>query len=154
MTGWFEAGVMISYLNLAKSKDYRGGVSFARTFGASLTAESPGWFHETTGDAVFVSHFQDDLLFYSQNRTGYTAIFGEYRVQPFWGDNITMDVKRQYWANDIETGPGVRLRAQWMPPSMWVTLGAVHGVYLINKGNPRGPNFNDFHAGIWYAFTK
>jgi tetratricopeptide (TPR) repeat protein len=152
--GWFEAGIMISYLNASRSPDYRGGVTYSHTWGKSLAAESAGWFQETTDDAVFVSHFQDDALFYSQNRSGYTVISGENRLQPFWSENITTDVKRQYWANSIETGPGVRFRNSWMPPSMWVSFGAVHGVYLVNAGNPRGPNFNDFRAGIWYAFTK
>jgi hypothetical protein len=27
-------------------------------------------------------------------------------------------------------------------------------VYLTNNKNPRGPNFNDFRVGVWYAFTK
>jgi hypothetical protein len=152
--GWFEAGVMISYLNLSRSPDYRGGITYAHTLGASLAAEKPGWFQETTDDSVFVSHFQDDLLFYSQNRSGYTVVFGGNRVQPFWGNNINMDVKRQYWANTVETGPGVRFRSAWMPPSMWVTLAAVRGIYLVNTDNPRRPNFNDFRAGVWYAFTK
>jgi hypothetical protein len=40
------------------------------------------------------------------------------------------------------------------PPSLAFTIVAVRGVYLINEGNPRRPNFNDFRAGVWYAFTK
>jgi len=151
---WFEAGVMVSYLNATRWPDYRGGISFARTWGASLLAEAPGWFHESTGDAVFVSHFAGDTLFYSQNRTGYTAILGANRVQPFWGNNITVDVQRQYWANTVETGPGLRFRHARMPASMWITLAAVRGVYLINTGNPRRPNYNDFRLGVWYAFTR
>jgi tetratricopeptide (TPR) repeat protein len=152
--GWFEGGMMVSYLNLSHSPDFRGGVSYSRTWGASLVAEAPGWFHDTTGDGVYVSHFQNDVLFYSQNRSGYTAILGDFRVQPFWGNNITVDVKRQYWANSAETGPGVRFRSAQMPPPMWVTVSAVRGVYLVNEGNPRRPNFNDFRVGVWYAFTK
>lgn len=152
--GWFEAGAMVSYLNFAKSSDYRGGISFARTRGASLSAESPGWFFETIDDSVFVSHFQNDLLFYSQNRAGYTFSPGPSAIQPFWGNNITMDVNRQYWANYAETGPGVRIRSPWMPPSMWVNLNFMRGIYLTNAGNPGRPNFNDFRAGVWYAFTK
>ena len=151
---WFEAGVMVSYLNGNRWPDSRGGVSWARTWGASLIAEAPGWFHESTDDGVFVSHFADDTLFYSQNRTGYTAIVGENRLQPFWGNNFNVDVKHQYWANTFETGPGVRFRNSRMPPSMWMTLAAVHGVYLVNTGNPRGPNYNDFRVGVWYAFTR
>jgi hypothetical protein len=151
---WFEAGVMVSYLNANHWPDYRGGVSYAHTWGASLIAEAPGWFHESTNDGVFISHFADDTLFYSQNRTGYTAILGSSRVQPFWGNNINVDVQHQYWANTFETGPGVRYRHSRMPASMWITFAAVHGVYLTNTGNPRGPNYNDFRIGAWYAFTR
>jgi hypothetical protein len=152
--GWFEAGEMMSYLKVAMTPDYRGGISWARTWGESLAAEKPGWFHETTADAVFVSHFDNDLMFYTQNRDGYTAAIGESHVQPFWGNNITTDMKRQYWANTFETGPGVRFRLAAMPASMWVTVAMVRGIYLTNLGNPRGPNFNDFRAGVWYAFTR
>ena len=63
-------------------------------------------------------------------------------------------MKRQYWANFVETGPGVRLRLPFMPKSMSLTLSVVRGVYLVNEGNPRRPNFNDLRAGVWYAFTK
>ncbi len=152
--GWFEAGEMIRYLNGSSTPDYRGGVSWARTWGESLAAEKPGWFHETTADAVYVSHFDNDQLFYTQNRDGYTAAFGESRVQPFWANNITMDLKRQYWANSFETGPGVRFRYAAMPASMWVTVAAVRGIFLTNLGNVGKPNFNDFRIGVWYAVTR
>ena len=29
----------------------------------------------------------------------------------------------------------------------------LRGAYLVNSGNPRGPNFNDIRAGVWYAFS-
>jgi Tfp pilus assembly protein PilF len=152
--GWFEAGAMVSYLNLSHSPDYRGGLSFARTRGASLSAEASGRFLETTDDGVFVSHFQNDLLFYSQNRAGYTQVVGAWRLQPYWGGNLTLDRSGQYWANFAETGPGVRLRSGSMPPSMWFNLSAMRGIYVINTGNPGRPNFNDFRVGVWYAFTR
>jgi hypothetical protein len=41
-----------------------------------------------------------------------------------------------------------------MPQSMYVTANALRGAYLVNLGNPRGPNFNDFRVGVWYAFTR
>ena len=153
-TGWFEAGEMFGYLHLTHYQDYRGGVSYARTIGASLASESGGWFFETTDDEVFVSHFQNDLLTYSQNKVGYTADLSGVKTQTFWSNNITIDVNRQYWANFVETGPGFRFRLASMPKSMSVTLNAIRGAYLVNQGNPHGPNFNDFRAGVWYAFTK
>jgi hypothetical protein len=33
------------------------------------------------------------------------------------------------------------------------SINLLRGAYLINQGNPRGPNFNDFRIGVWYAFT-
>ncbi|HWE50273.1 MAG TPA: tetratricopeptide repeat protein [Bryobacteraceae bacterium] len=153
-TAWFEAGEMFGYLHLTHNQDYRGGISYARTVGASLGAERGGWFFETVDDEVFVSHFLNDLMTYSQNKAGYAAESGGVKMQTFWSSNITFDVKRQYWANFAETGPGFRFRLPGMPASMSVTLNAVRGAYLVNRGNPRGPNFNDFRAGVWYAFTK
>ena len=151
---WFEAGGMFGYLKPLHEKDFRGGITWTRTFGKSIAAESPGWFFETTGDSVFVSHFQNDLVNYSQNRAGYTATLGPLKTQVFWNANLTFDVKHQYWATFAETGPGFRFHHPAMPPNMSVTISAIRGVYLINESNPGRPNFNDLRAGIWYAFTK
>lgn len=76
------------------------------------------------------------------------------KAQAFWGNNVTFDVKRQYWASYFETGPGVRVHLPNTPPSLAFTVALLHGVYLINEGNPRRPNYNDLRASIWYAFTK
>jgi Flp pilus assembly protein TadD len=157
--GWFEVGSSIGYLTGIPSKDIRGGVSYSRTYGTSIAAEHSGWFLETLADSVFISRFDDDLINYSQNRIGYSSSFlkglgGGIKVQPFWSSNLTFDVKRQYWANFVETGPGFRFHPPGTPPSLAITIGVVHGIYLINEGNPHGPNFNDFRAGVWYAFTK
>jgi tetratricopeptide (TPR) repeat protein len=152
--GWFEAGTSVGYLTGVPSKDFRGGVSYSRTYGASMAAEHSGWFLETLADSVFISRFNDDLLNYSQNRVGFTSTVGDFKVQPFWGNNITVDVKRQYWANFVETGPGLRFRPPGAPASLWVTVSMVRGIYLVNENNPRRPNYDDFRAGVWYAFTK
>ena len=152
--GWFEAGTSIGYLTGIPSRDARGGVSYSKTIGVSLAAEHSGWFLETTADSVFVSRFDDDLLNYSQNRFGFTSTLGAFRIQPFWSSNITFDVKREYWANFAETGPGFRFRPPGVPHSLWISLAMVRGVYLINADNPHRPNYDDFRAGIWYAFTK
>jgi len=153
-TGWFEAGSSMSYLNGTHSADYRGGVSFAKTIGTSIAAEHSGWFVETLGDSVYVSRFGNDLLNYTQNKIGFTSSVGGFKVQTFWSDNLTFDVKRQYWANFIETGPGFRFHPPHTPRSLAITVGLVRGVYLINEDNPRRPNFVDFRVGIWYAITK
>ena len=142
------------YLNGYRWRDFRGGVSYSKTKGASLAADRSGLFFETTDDAVYISHFDYDEINDTQNKFGYTSVIGGIKIQSFWGVNVTMDMRREYWANFGETGPGVRFRLPFMPPSMSVTLNAVRGVYLVNEGNPRRPNFNDFRAGVWYAFTK
>ncbi len=152
--GWFEAGSSMSYLNGSRSADYRGGVSYSRTIGKSIAAEGSGWFLETLGDSAFISRFDNDLLNYSQSRVGFTSSLGGFKVQTFWSNNITFDVKKQYWANFAETGPGFRFHPPSTPPSLAVTLGVVRGVYLRNAGIPHGPNFYDFRAGVWYAITK
>ena len=153
--GWAEAGVAVSYLrrtdqtNLMRP-DYRGGVSFSRARGSLLGAETPGWFYENHEDGVFVSRFNNTLLLYTQNKMGYTRG----GVQFYWKANLTSDAKQQHWANFAETGPGLRFRWAKLPPTMAVSVDLVRGVYTINKGNPRRPNFFDVRAGVWYAFTK
>ena len=160
-TGWFEAGEAIKYISERKDvgamiPDYRGGISYSKGFGHLLNG-SHGWFGETTGDAVFVSRFQNDTLFYSQSRAGYTFAPSEsvgFQGQLYWIGNATADRERQYWANFLETGPGVRFRLDSMPKSMQFSVSFVRGAYTINEGNPRGPNYFDFRAGFWYAFTR
>jgi len=152
--GWAEAGTAISYLYGTRWRDYRGGVNYAKTIGRSIAAEHSGRFFETTADSVFISHFDNDVVNYSQNKLGYTNVFGDIKMQTFWTANATFDLNRQYWATFVETGPGFRFHIPFMPPSMNVTLNGVRGVYLVNEGNPRRPNFYDFRAGVWYALTK
>jgi tetratricopeptide (TPR) repeat protein len=154
VTSWFEAGAGMSYLGGSHSSDYRGGVSFSRTFGTSIAAEHSGWFAETLADSVFVSRFDHDLINYSQNRAGFTSSLGAFKLQSYWSADLTLDVKSEYWANFFETGPGVRFHPPGSPRSLAITIGGFRGVYLHNEDNPRGPNFFDFRAGIWYALTK
>jgi Tfp pilus assembly protein PilF len=154
VTGWFEAGISNSYLHGTHLPDYRGGGSYAKTFGASMAAEHSGWFVETLGDSVFVSRFDNDLMNYSKDRIGFTSALGGFRVQTFWSGNLTFDVKKQYWANFAETGPGFRFHPPRTPASLAITLEGVRGAYLTNVSNPRGPNFYDFRVGIWYALTR
>jgi len=51
-------------------------------------------------------------------------------------------------------GPGFRVHPPGAPAPMWFNVSVTRGVYLVNEGNPRRPNFNDVRLGIWYAFTK
>jgi Flp pilus assembly protein TadD len=161
MFGWFEAGEAIRYRDRQDVgfivPDYRGGLSYSRGFGHLLSGSGQGYFAETGNDAVFLSRFANDTLFYSQNRTGYTFRAPEnwhgFQAQLYWNWNATVDVKRQYWANYVETGPGVRLRVPSFPQHMLLSVSALRGSYLVNEGNPRGPVFTDIRAGVWYAFT-
>jgi tetratricopeptide (TPR) repeat protein len=161
--GWFEAGEMLRYSPSPGDAgrlvpDYRGGVSFTKGIGGVLARGAHGLFAETNDDGIFVSRFDKDTLLYSQNRAGYTLRstegWGGVHAQVYWNGNATVDVLRQYWANYVETGPGVRFRfEEWRVPLRF-SIDAVRGAYLINQGNPRGPNFSDVRVGVWYAFTK
>lgn len=155
LMAWGEAGMAVSYLrrsdqNSRTRPDYRGGVSYTRARGHLLGAEVPGWFFENHEDGVFVSRFNNTLLFYTQNKIGYTRG----GVQFYWNLNLTTDARRQYWANFAEAGPGLRLRWAKLPPAMAISLDFVRGIYTINQGNPRRPNYYDVRAGVWYAITR
>ena len=150
--GWFEAGEALQFLPVltstsAATPDYRGGVSFTRGIARRH------WFAETNDDLVYVHRFDNDTLFYSQNRFGHDLPGARVRTQVYWNWNTTLDVKREYWANFVETGPGVRFHPRWAPPSLLISINALRGFYLITNGNPHPPIFNDVRVGVWYAFT-
>jgi hypothetical protein len=106
-----------------------------------------GVYAETNDDLVYVRRFDKDTLVYSQNRTGYTF---RQHTQMYWNWNLTTDVKRQYWANSLEAGPGVRLRVG----AILFSVDTLRGAYLVNAGNPHAPFYNDLRIGAWYAFTR
>jgi Flp pilus assembly protein TadD len=160
-TLWGEAGEAVKYLTKrtdvgAMIPDYRGGVAYAKGFGHLMNGEK-GFFAETNADGIFVSRFQNDMLFYSQNRGGYTFAptesFGGFQGQAYLNFNGTVDRLSQYWANFVESGPGFRFRVQALPKGMLFSMNFMRGVYTINAGNPRRPNFYDVRVGFWYAFT-
>lgn len=166
LTLWFEAGEQIRYRLSASdletntsflSPDERGGASYAKGLGHLLARGSHGWYAETNDDLIYVRRFDNDTLLYTQNRTGYTlrqpeTALGGVHAQVYWNWNAATDVKRQYWANTIETGPGVRFQFPGLP--FLFSVNAIRGAYLVNAGNPRGPVFNDLRVGVWYAFTR
>src|ERR1035441_3223379 len=98
LTGWFEAGSAMSYITGHMLPDYRGGASGQW----HRLPESAGWFVDTSLDALFISRFDDDFLVYGQSRMGYAL--SRY-TQLYWNANIPGDIKRQYWADFVETGP-------------------------------------------------
>jgi tetratricopeptide (TPR) repeat protein len=152
--GWFEAGVATSYLNGKRWSDYRGGVSWARTHGAALNGERPGWFLETTVDGVYISHFANDAIFYGQARAGYTFRLPGAGAQIFARQNLTLDARGQYWANFSETGPGFRVHPAWLPAPLWIGVEALRGAYLRGTDLNGEAGFHDVRLGVWYAFTK
>lgn len=151
---WAEAGSSMGYLTGHLLPDYRGGLTWSRSGGTGILAKERGLFWETNEDLIYVSRFDLDTLGYTQSRIGYTPATTPLQTQWFWNFNATTDLKRQYWANFFELGPGVRFHWTGTPAALTFSASALRGVYLINQGNPRRPNFNDVRLGFWYAFTR
>jgi tetratricopeptide (TPR) repeat protein len=168
LTGWVEAGESIRYLNLknvgAAVPDYRGGLNVAKGFGSLLGSNKAGFYYETTGDAIYVSSFNKDWLFYSQNRAGRTIPIGEgNKLQLLFNANLVQDAQRQPWANIFEYGPGLRFRPHWFPPNVYFSTDFLLGIRLLQQWDPaksteRYPfypaHYNDIRIGFWYALTK
>jgi hypothetical protein len=138
ITLWGEAGSAVSYLKGHMVPDYRGGLSGSRTF----RREASGWSATASLDALYISRFDHDFLLYAQSRAGYLFLN--------WNANLTLDARRQDWANFVETGPGLRIP---LPQSMYMTFNALRGRYLIDNPGRRA-TFNDFRAGLWYAISR
>jgi Tfp pilus assembly protein PilF len=159
LLGWAEAGVAVSYLARKDGTsrtlpDYRGGVAFARRWGAALGGESNGAFFEHTLDGVYVHRFNQTLLVNTQNRAGYRLAAGALQLQLGWNFNFNADPKGQSWANFAETGPGLRFRFSVLPAAMHFTADALRGAYTVEEGGVRRPDFTDLRIGLWYAFTR
>ena len=140
LMGWAEAGNASGYRTGKHLPDYRGGVTVSRRFGRKL-------FHSISGDAVFVSRFNNDTLFYLQNRTGLRL--GS-RFECFWNNNLTRDVRGEGWANFAETGPGFAFR---LPGQGVLSLSTLRGAYTKPQEGVRHANYFDLRAGLWYALT-
>ena len=140
--GWFEAGEAVKYLTNrndvgAMIPDYRGGVAYAKGFG-HLMNSTKGLFFETNEDGVFVSRFQNDMLLLlaeprrlhlrASRRTGRPR-----RRNCYWNFNGTADRLHQYWANYVETGPGMRFRFRDLPKSLLFSVNFLRGAYTVNR---------------------
>ncbi len=139
-TGWFEAGSAAGYRTGKFLPDYRGGLNYSRRLGKTF-------FHSIACDAVFLSRFNNDALFYAQNRTGVRA--GS-RIEIFWNSNLTADLRGQSWANFAEAGPGAGVR---LPGQALLTFSALRGGYTKPQQGLRRANYFDLRAGLWYAFS-
>jgi Tfp pilus assembly protein PilF len=149
LMGWSEAGWAIGYRDGPNAghalPDYRGGAAYARRW------QRGRGFFETNIDGVYLSRFAWDVLAYTQTRTG-IALRPNWQL--YWNANLTIDTQGQTWANYTELGPGLRFRFEHMPPGLMFSLNYMRGRYLITQGNPYPPTYNDFRAGLWYAFTR
>jgi len=160
ITSWVEAGEAVDYLpgrhDIGRAiPDYRGGLNFAKGFGQLLGSGTSGMFYETTGDAIYVSRFDKDWLFYSQHRAGRTFHAGESnKFQLLINGNYVRDTKTEYWANSFEFGPGIKIHPAWLPSNLYFSADFLRGVYLDNLYNPRRPNYYDVRLSFWYARTK
>jgi tetratricopeptide (TPR) repeat protein len=160
ITGWVEAGESVNYLpgrtDLGKSiPDYRGGANFAKGFGQLLGSQRSGLFYETTADAIYVSRFDKDWLFYSQHRAGRTFHLADRaKFQLLANANYVRDIKEQYWANTLEFGPGLKFHPPFLAPNVYFSADFLRGVYLNNFYWPHPPNYYDLRLSFWYARTK
>ncbi len=165
---WGEAGRAFSYAgdhstlldyNPAAGSgqaDYRGGASYLRGWGAAANDGESGWFTETGADAVYVSRYDHNSLLYTQFRGGYTLpdLPGGLRLQPLWNANWTVDARRQWWGNFMETGPGVRFRWAALPPKLSFRTDFLRGAYLVNPDGLHPRTYWDARASLWYAITR
>jgi len=168
LTGWLEAGESVNYMPGRRDEgyaipDYRGGVNFSKGFGQLLGSKTPGFFYETTADAIYVSRFDKDWMFYSQHRAGRTFhAWDKTTAQVLFNVNYVGDVKSQYWANSLEIGPGAKVHLPWMRPNVYLSADLLHGFYLRGdyyppcalKGCAPQAGYNDVRVSFWYAFTK
>ena len=168
LTAWAEAGESVNYLPGRRDEgyaipDYRGGLNFAKGFGQLLGSHTPGFFYETTADAIYVSRFDKDWMFYSQHRGGRTFhAWDKSTAQLLMNVNFVGDIKNQYWANTVEIGPGAKVHLPWMHPNVYLSADFLHGFYLRGdyyppctlKGCAPQSAYNDMRVSFWYAFTK
>lgn len=159
ISGWVEAGEAINYLpgrtDIGRATpDYRGGAYFSKGFGQLLGSQTSGLFYETTADAIYVSRFDKDWIFYSQHRGGRTFHVGDRaKFQMLLNANYVRDVKQEYWANTFEFGPGFKFHPSFLPSNVYFSADFLRGVYLDNLYNPRRPNYYDVRLSFWYAKT-
>ena len=157
---WGEAGQAMSYRKDRPpgtprfGPDYRGGLSWFRNLGASFGGAEAGPFEEFNTDAVFLSRYQNNVITYFQSRQGYRLPnLGWLRMGLLWNSNVTFDRRREYYANFVEFGPGLRFRVPGISPPMDITISGLRGVYLLNEFNPRRPNYYDLRIGLWYSMA-
>ena len=156
LMAWGEAGIAWQYFGKQQhtatfKPDYRAGVNYAKNFGAAGLGKEGGWFTASTFDAVFLSRFQNDTLFYSQNRIGHHP--DGWPLLLYWNLNLTVDARRLDWANYWETGPGLRFRLPGLPTGLYLFADLLEGHGLNPNAEARFKRYKDVRIGAWYAFT-
>ena len=159
---WGEAGEAIYYLPAHSSRaspDYRGGLHFDKGFGSLLGSSHSGFFSETSADAIYVRAFGGDWIGYSQNRMGRTwRVSCKSSLQTLWNVNYTRDLQRQYWANTLEFGPGLKFHLPGMPPNLYLSADFLRGKYLLDPYvDPTYRthfHYTDVRIGFWFARTR
>jgi tetratricopeptide (TPR) repeat protein len=144
---WGEAGNALSAVTAPSHPDYRGGLGYAQVWGAGLFGDSTGRFLDTTFDAVYFSRLSNDVIAYSQTKTGYQLpALGGLHHQVFLASNVVTDRDRSVFNNFVEFGPGYRFGWKRFPHT-YAYVAWLHGVYTL----PGKSNYNDLRLVIWWA---
>lgn len=160
---WAEAGFAAKYRSRTRHPpgnraDFRGGLAFSKGFGHLLGSAQPGPYVETNADVIFLSQFDHDVVAYHQMRTGFTVrpwrALGGLQTQWFLATHLITDSRRQYWANAVEAGPGLRFRWNRMPPNWLFSVNWIRGRYLLMENNPNERMYNDLRLGFWCTFFR
>ncbi len=146
VTFWGEAGGNVGNI---QGKDFRAGAAHARGFGQLLGGETSGAFYLTENAVNYASRFDNNVMFSSQNRFGYTLG----RIQAGWLFAAGTDTRREYWANYWEFGPTLRARIPGMPKNMYLNVDLVQGWNFYNQYNPRPAAYRDLRIGVWFAIA-
>jgi tetratricopeptide (TPR) repeat protein len=144
---WGEAGESYSAVTHRTQPDYRGGVAYAKVWGAKLFGNETGRFFDTNFDAVFLSRVNRDTISYTQTKTGYELPpVGGLRHQLFFAVNVVADQQRDVYNNFVEAGPAYRFGFQRYK-RVWAYVAYLHGVYTL----PGRSNYNDLRLVVWWA---
>lgn len=158
---WGEAGNAVSFLNnrprgIQRSEpDYRGGLAFYRVWGPTLFQNEARRFVDLTFDAVYLSRFQHNAVFYTQSKTGYQLpAYRGFHHQPFVAVNVAADARGDYFSNFVEFGPGYRFGFDKLK-HLHAYVAFLRGVYTTQgrrlRNTVRGPNFTEFRLVVWYS---
>jgi tetratricopeptide (TPR) repeat protein len=146
---WAEAGDSYSAVTHRTQPDYRGGVAYAKVWGAQLFGKESGRFLDTNFDAVYLSRVNHDTIAYTQTKTGYQLPpWRGLRQQVFLAANVVTDQQRNVYNNFVEAGPAYRFGVTQFK-QVWAYVAFLHGVYTL----PGRSNYNDLRLVVWWAKT-